>query len=132
MAIIDDLVLLVKFRVNSTGKEKTIDSSGNPTYVGTDIFEEAEVKTALKLSLAAFNCIPHFTNITFEDTSLTVIEKISDILVTYASHLLLARQSLIERGREFTVNNMGVSFTPPKMSDFLYNVSERIYDKWYN
>jgi hypothetical protein len=54
----------------------------------TDLFDYIE--PALKLSLSAFNMVPHITYFTFEDEE--NINQLSDILVTYACYVLVTKQ----------------------------------------
>lgn len=124
MENIDYLIHLVKFRINNTKTHKALDGS----IVDADIFNDSDIVNALTLSISAFNCIPPFTNITFDDA---VVRQIADILVAYAAYILLSRQSLFERGHEFSISDSGVQFTPPSLGDFIFNISERIFEKWH-
>jgi len=122
----EELIELVNFRIAGSGLVQVHGDNGDVTYAKKSVYDRADVVNALMLSLSAFNAIPYFTNITFEDN----VSSISDLLVTYACYLLLQRQALIEKGREFIVQNGGISFTPPAMGDFLFNVSADMHQKW--
>lgn len=71
----------------------------------------------LTLSLSEFNQTPYFSNFTFEDTKL--IELVTDLLIEGAVLNALASKSLIEKGREFKINDAGVYFDPPSVSDMM-------------
>ena len=68
-------------------------------------------------SLSSFNQIPHFTRFTFADPQIYVI--FADVIIQGAVLLALAAQALIERGREFTLNDNGVTYQPPQISELL-------------
>lgn len=118
------LAELVKFRVSGVRKFVV---DGKPEDVC--VFEPEEINYALQLSLSAFNMFPHVTYIKFTDEE--NIEQISDLLVTYAAYLLLSKQSLLEMGRQFSINSGGVSYEPPDLGKFLNNVSESLYRSWF-
>lgn len=118
------LIQLVKFRVASTGKTL----GGNNSYQEVDIFADAEILSALELSLRAFNMRPVITYFGWDDEE--TIDMISDLLVTYAAYILLTRQSLVERGKEFTVNDAGISFNPSDVSSMALNVANEMWRVW--
>jgi hypothetical protein len=66
-----------------------------------------------------FNEIPHFTCFTFNDSEIT--SHFQAIIVQGASLVALSSKALIERGREFTITDAGVSFVPPTVSELLNN-----------
>ena len=114
---INKLMKTLKARLNSSGKSKTADAYGNVIYVDCDIFSVDMLTTFIANSITEFNQVPYFTFFTFEDT--WFIDQFHDILVERATLEALASQALIERGREFTINDNGVAFTPPSMSELL-------------
>ena len=75
-----------------------------------------------------FNMIPHFTDYTFEDTEFLRI--FSEIIVRFALIWALASKALIERGREFQINDNGVSFQAPGVSDVLMTQYSNEYTQW--
>lgn len=93
----------------------------------TIVFGIDDAKVALELSLRAFNMIPVVTYFKWDDVE--TIDMISDLLVTYASVVLLQSAAITERGREFKQDS-GVSFIPPSISDMAFNLSVRLYDNW--
>ena len=114
MSALENLVELVKFRMS------TLNS-------GVDV---KNIEKALYLSLSAFNMMPCVTYFKFGDEE--NINQISDLLVTYASYILLTTQSLVERGKEFAVEDNGVGFIPPSVSDHLIIVSRELWNSWYS
>jgi hypothetical protein len=115
--ISDTLINLVRFRVGSFIDIKKI-----------DIFSIEDIQNALELSLRAFNMYPVITYFKWDDVE--TIDMISDLLVTYAAYLLFDKASIQERGREYAVNNDGVNFIPPQISDMAFNISNQAYDNW--
>jgi hypothetical protein len=81
-------------------------------------------------SLSDFNQIPFFTFFTYEDTP--IIDQFHDILVEGATLMGLASQALIERGREYVINDNGVSFTPPTMSEMLMTQYNSLLTNYYD
>jgi len=114
---INKLIKIVRARLNSSGKSKSKDSSGNVIYVDCDIFSVDMLVTFLAAALMEFNQIPYFTSFQFDDDSF--INQFGEILVEYAVLYSLASQSLIERGREFQLTDNGLNFNPPTISELL-------------
>lgn len=122
------LIRFLKFRLASAGKALKQDEFGNTINVEADIFTTNDLDCALELSLRAFNMVPRVTYFKWSDAE--NIDQISDLLVTYAAHLLLTKQSLLERGREFQVKDHGVGFVPPSVSDLAINISNTLWHTW--
>ena len=112
---INKLIKTLKARLNSSGKSKSTDSFGNVIYVDCDIFSIDMLVSFLANALSDFNQIPFFSFYTFEDLP----SIFHDIIVEGATITALASQALIERGREFTISDNSVNFTPPSMSEAL-------------
>lgn len=111
------LLKLVKCRVKNDGVRKVPDGAGGYTEVPCAIFTDAELICFLVNSLSSFNQIPHFTTYKFNDS--VIYDLFSDVIVQGAVLLALAAQSLIERGREFSINDNGVTYQPPAVSEIL-------------
>jgi hypothetical protein len=111
MSILDNLVEVVNFRIGLASDE-----------------ESAQAQLALQLALSAFNMIPCVTYFDFDDEE--NISQISDILVTYASYVLLIRKSLIEKCKEFNISDNGVYLQPPDISNHLITVSRELWNNW--
>ena len=47
-----------------------------------------------------------------------------------ALYLALGAQALIERGREFTINDNGIGFTPPQQAELLSTQYKSEMDAW--
>ena len=114
---INKLLKTLKARLNSSGKAKTVDSFGNPSFVDCDIYSLDVLVTFICNSITLFNEIPHFTFFTFEDTE--IIDQFHDVIVQGATLMALSSKALIERGREFQISDNGVQFTPPTVSELL-------------
>jgi hypothetical protein len=114
---INVLMKSVRARLKSRGKKLDKDEYGNEIYKDCDIFSVDELVTFIARSLSAFNEIPHFTMFTFEDTP--ILEQFHDVLVQGAVIFAMGAQALIERGREFQIQDNGVGFTPPTISELL-------------
>lgn len=127
---INNLLKSLRRRLKSSGKARRKDEYGNGIYKDCDVFLVDELVTFLCESLSMFNEIPHFTFFTWEDTP--IIEQFHDILVQGALYLALGAQALIERGREFQVNDNGIGFTPPTISELLNTQYSKEMDAWYD
>jgi hypothetical protein len=114
---INKCLRVLNTRLMNTAKVQQVDSFGNIIFADCSIFSPDTLTTMLVNSLSLFNEIPYFTFFTFEDT--WFIDQFIDVIVEGAVCMALSSQSLIERGREFTINDNGVSFTPPGVSELL-------------
>jgi hypothetical protein len=114
---INHLLKSLRARLKSSGKHRTQDEWGNVVYKDCDVYEIDELVSFVAQALSMFNEIPHFTSFTFEDTP--IIEQFHDVLVQGASLIALSAQALIERGREFQIQDNGIGFTPPTISELL-------------
>jgi hypothetical protein len=59
------------------------------------------------------------------------MDQLSDLLVTYAAHLLLTNKALVEKGREYNMKDNGVEYEAPQLGHFLLSVSDNLYRYWY-
>lgn len=114
---INDLLKLLKARLDSAGKAKFKDEFGNYVYVDCDIYSVEQLVTFLVNSLSMFNQIPHFTFFTFEDTE--IVQQFAAILVEGAVIWALGSKALLERGREFQITDQGLNFNPPTVSELM-------------
>ena len=114
---INKLIKMMKARLNSSGKVKIKDTFGNDQWVTCDIFSIETLVTFLAMALSYFNSIPYFTYFTFDDEGF--IAQFGEILVEGAVAWAMASQALIERGREYSISDNGIQFTPPTVSELL-------------
>jgi hypothetical protein len=126
---INKLLKVLKARLNSSGLSKSTDSFGNVIYVNCDIFSVDMLVTFLANALSDFNQIPFFTFFTFNDT--LIIEQFLDILVEGATLMALASQALIERGREYSITDSSINFTPPLVSEMLLTEYNTLLTQYY-
>jgi hypothetical protein len=127
---INKLIKTLKARLNSSGKTKSTDAYGNVIYVDCDIFSVNMLTTFIANALSDFNQTPYFSNFTFNDTP--IIDQFHDILVEGATLMALASQQLIERGREYTISDNGVSFTPPTISEAIGTQYSTLITQYYD
>lgn len=113
------LLVQLKARLKNNLEVETLDAYGNKTYTDCFIFTNDELVYFLRCSLSEFNQTPHFTDFTF-DMEL-IYKRFAHIIVEGAFILATAAQMLIEAGREFTITDNGVSFTPSNLSNVLNN-----------
>jgi hypothetical protein len=126
---INNVLKSLRARLKSSGKSRKTDEYGNVVYKDCDVYTVDELVAFICQSLSEFNEIPHFTFFTFEDTP--IIEQFHDVLVQGALYLALGAQALIERGREFNVQDNGIGFTPPTISDLLNTQYTNEMTNWY-
>lgn len=127
---INKVVKTVKARLNNNGLAQSTDQYGNIIYVNCDIFSNDMLITFVVNSLSEFNQIPYFTYFTWEDTQ--IINEFHAILVDGAVLMALASQALIERGREYSINDNGVSFTPPSVAEMLNTQWNTMLTQFYD
>jgi hypothetical protein len=114
---INKLIKMLKARLNSAGKIPGKDEFGNTVYQDCDIFSVEQYVNFLSMALSYFNSVPYFTYFTFDDS--TFIAQFGEILVQGAALYALASQALIEKGKDFNINDNGISYTPATMADLL-------------
>ncbi len=114
---INKLLKALKARLNSSGKALAKDSFGNNVYVDCDIFSVEMLVTFLSIALWDFNQIPYFTFFQFDDDNF--VEQFGEILVEGATLYALASKALLERGREYSITDTGISFSPPTVSELM-------------
>jgi hypothetical protein len=115
---INVLLKMLKYRLKSSGTRKV--REGN-TYIDVpcSVFTDAELISFLVNSLSSFNQFPHFSQFLFSDVQ--IYSLFADIILQGAVLLALAAQALIERGREFSITDNGVTYQPPAVSEMLNN-----------
>lgn len=88
-----------------------------------------DIKKALVLALSAFNMVPNITYFTFYDEE--IIDQLKDILVTYACHIILMKNSPVERNKEFMqINDGGISYMPPSIAEHLAMLTRELWNNW--
>jgi len=114
---INKLLKVLKKRLKSDGTRKAPDGKGGTIDEFCAIFSDDELICFLVNSLSEFNQWPHFTQFTFADVQIR--DLFLDIIVQGANLLALAAQTLIEKGREFSISDNGVIYQPPQVADIL-------------
>lgn len=129
---INILLKYLKARLNSDGTKPMRDEFGafiRDAYgeiitEECNVFDDEVLVTFLCQALSEFNMIPFFTAYTFADH---VIQSLfAQAIVEGAYIMALASQSLIEKGRDFTISDGGISYQPPQLGDFL----QTHYNNW--
>lgn len=114
---VNRLLKVLKRRLKSSGLRKISDGLGGYTEVECPVFSDDELICFLVNGLSEFNQTPHFSTYTFADQ--VIQETFMDIIVQGAVLVGMAAQALIEKGREFTLVDNGVSYQPPAISEIL-------------
>lgn len=113
---INVLLKMIKYRLKSDGTRK-VREGDRYIDVPCSIFTDEELICFLVNSLSSFNQYPHFTQFTFADPQMYGI--FADIILQGGVLLALAAQALIEKGREFSISDNGVTYQPPQVADML-------------
>lgn len=129
---INILLQYLKARLKSNGKKPArdefgkfiLDGYGNVVEEECNIFDDEILVAFLCQALSEFNMIPFFTSYTFADPVIKTL--FSQAIVEGAYIIALATQSIIEKGRDFTISDGGISFQPPQLGDFL----QSHYNTW--
>lgn len=122
---INILLKFLKARLRSVGKRPQRDEFGAFLYDGygelvtddCDVFTNDILVTLLMQALSEFNSTPFFTGYSFADP--LVKNLFAQVIVEGAYVFALASQSLLEKGRDFTISDGGISYQPPQLGDFL-------------
>lgn len=113
---INTLMSRLKKRLQSSGWHMVKDEYGNNVRENCDIFNAQELYAFLCCSLSEFNSTPHFTGFVWEDD---IVVEYRDVIIEGAYIMALASKALIEKGREFTISDNGLSFQAPAVADLL-------------
>jgi hypothetical protein len=122
---INILLKYLKARLRSDGRKPkrdeygafVRDENGEIVYVECNVFSDELLVCFLCQALSEFNMIPFFTTFSFAD--LIIYTTFSQIIVEAAMVFAMASQALVEKGRDFTISDGGVSYQPPALGDFL-------------
>ena len=122
---INILMQFLKSRLNSDGTKPMRDQFGafmRDAYgeiitEECNVFDDEVLVTFLCQALSEFNMIPFFTAYNFADPVIQTL--FSQAIVEGAYIVALASQSLIEKGRDFTISDGGLNYQPPQLGEFL-------------
>ena len=117
------LKLIGMLEARLSGKGQTKDVLGN--YIDSPIFPTEKLMIFLEMSLSDFNQVPIFSNFTFSDSDF--VDCFSSVLVEGATIYALGSQALLEKGREFSINQIGSSYDPPDISNMLNEQYSQLY-----
>jgi hypothetical protein len=113
---INKCLKLLKVRLNSSGKSQSTDNFGNIIFVTCDIFSIDMLTTFLDNALSDFNQVPYFTWFTWDHPEINMW---LEIIVEGATLQALASQALLEKGKFYSINDQGINFTPPDISELM-------------
>jgi len=116
---INCLLVLLKARLKNDMEVETLDEYGNQSFTTCYVFTDDELVYFLRCSLSEFNQTPHFSDFTFDME--VIYQRFAHVIVEGAFIMAVAAQMLIEAGREFTLNDNGISLSPPQLSSVLNN-----------
>lgn len=122
---INILLSYLRCRLRSKGKKPIrdqfgafkLDAYGDMLYEDCDVFTDEILACFLCQALSEFNMVPFFTTYSFADQ--VIYTTFSQLLVEGAYIVALASQSLLEKGRDFSISDGGISYQPPQLGDFL-------------
>jgi len=115
----------LKSRLRSDGKKPARDEYGAFITDGygeivmkeCNVFSDEILACFLSAALSEFNMIPFFSSFTFSDE--IIYKTFSHAVVEGAYILALSSQALVEKGRDFTISDGGISYQPPALGDFI-------------
>jgi hypothetical protein len=113
----DALVNLVRSRLHDKGKAKSADDQGNIIFVDCNIYTQETLESFVSLSISEFNQTPNFSNFTVENSRF--VDCFAEVLVEGAVLYALSSQALLEKGREFRLEDNGIYMDPPAISEML-------------
>jgi hypothetical protein len=125
LAGVNLLMKFLKSRLRSNGVKPVRDEFGAFVYDGygelvteqCNVFEDEILAGFLCQALSEFNSVPFFTAYAFSDQIIQTL--FAHIIVEGAYVFALASQAIVEKGRDFTISDGGVSYQPPQLGDFL-------------
>lgn len=122
---INILLKFLKARLRNDGKKPVRDQFGAIVYdaygeiqtEACNVFSDDILVCFLCQALSEFNMVPFFTSYTFADE--LIYKLFAAALVEGAYVFAVASQALVEKGRDFTISDGGLSYQPPQLGDFL-------------
>jgi len=122
---INILLKLLKMRLRSNGTKPVrdrygafvYDEDGNLVTEECNVFSDDILVGFLMMALSDFNAIPFFTTYQFSDEIIKTL--FASFIIEGAYIFAIASQALIEKGREFTISDGGVNYTPPQLEGVL-------------
>jgi hypothetical protein len=119
------LLKYLKARLRSDGNKPSRDEYGAFVTDGygelvmeeCNVFSDEILACFLCSALSEFNMVPFFTSFSFADE--IIYKTFSNAVVEGAYILALSSQALVEKGRDFTISDGGISYQPPALGDFL-------------
>jgi hypothetical protein len=129
---INVLLKQLKCRLRSDGRKPKRDRYGAFIYDAygelvteeCNVFSDEILACFLVQSLSEFNSTPFFTSYQFSDQ--IIYKTFANVIIEGAYVVALASQALVERGRDFTISDGGISYQPPQLGDFL----QSHYQNW--
>ena len=115
----------LKARLRSDGKKPSrdkygafiTDGYGEMVMEECNVFSDEILACFLSAALSEFNMVPFFSSFTFTDE--IIYKTFSHAIVEGAYILALSSQALVEKGRDFTISDGGISYQPPALGDFI-------------
>ncbi len=115
----------LKSRLRSTGQKPLrdqfgafiLDGYGEIVTEDCDVFANDILIAFLCQALSEFNSTPFFTAYTFADPTIQTL--FYQVIVEGAYVFALASQSILEKGRDITLSDGGISYQPPQLGDYL-------------
>lgn len=119
------LLKFLKARLRSTGLKPArdvdgafiLDAQGDVVTEVCNVFDDETLICFLCQGLSEFNSVPFFTSFTFADNPTQTL--FGQMIVEGAYVFAIASQALLEKGRDFSISDGGVSYQPPQLGDFL-------------
>lgn len=115
----------LKARLRSDGQKPArdeygafiVDGYGEMVMEDCPVFSDEILACFLSSSLSEFNMIPFFTSFSFAEE--IIYKTFSHAIVEGAYIMAVSSQALVEKGRDFTISDGGISYQPPALGDFL-------------
>lgn len=122
---INILLKFLKSRLRSAGRKPlrdqfgafVLDGYGEVVTEECDVFPDDILIAFLCQALSEFNSTPFFTAYSFADQIIQTL--FAQVIVEGAYVFAIASQSILEKGRDFTITDGGINYQPPQLGDFL-------------
>ena len=123
--MIAKLTDLLKIRLAS----KSFVKNAKGESVELNVFTDEQLYEYLEYGLTAFNSVPNFTFITFNDG--IAIANVGIYIVRYAANVTLLSRGLIEKGRQIDLEDQGMTYTSPDIAEFMLKQAELELSGWF-
>lgn len=109
--------------LSNAGQQKVVDDAGKTSYIPVKIFEDKDLQNFIELSETAVQ------NVLKKEPGVA-IGLYPELVVEHAFYLALISRSLVEKGREYVIQDNGLAYEPPHISSHMSSLATTVFENW--